>query len=195
MSDGPSYERLDEVLADVGAAVGPAQAHGILCGMMSAPAKADQARWMAQVLENSQPRGDSARACLEVLVEVFEATAADMEDPEFSFAPMLPGDDRPLAQRARALGQWCDGFLYGIGLGELKGDQPLAPDVSEALRDIGEIAQVEVESEADEENEAAYSEIVEYVRMAALLILESLRPEPEAGKAAGQKREEPKRTH
>ena len=36
---------------------------------------------------------------------------------EMEFELLLPDDDAPLEQRATALSQWCQGFLYGFGTG------------------------------------------------------------------------------
>jgi len=48
--------------------------------------------------------------------------------------------------------------------------------VGEALSDLSEIAQIEFQVDGGEADEQAYAEVVEYVRMASLLLMETLRP-------------------
>ena len=49
---------------------------------------------------------------------------------------LLPTDDAPLADRAAALGQWCQGFLHGFGVNA--GGLELSTDAKEVLQEISE---------------------------------------------------------
>ena len=90
--------------------------------------------------------------------------------------PLLPDDDAPLRQRADALGAWCQGLLYGLGLGQADRRGQLSVESREFLRDATEIAQVGFETdEASEADETAYAEVVEYLRVGLLMVLEDLR--------------------
>jgi uncharacterized protein YgfB (UPF0149 family) len=87
----------------------------------------------------------------------------------------LPDDDAPLVERAMALSQWCQGFLYGFGIGGAVPRDRLSGEVEEVLRDLTHIGQASVETGADaEEEEQAYAEIVEYVRAGVQLIHDEL---------------------
>ncbi len=172
MPDIELYHELDDALAAVEAETTAAEAHGILCGMLSGPGDAQQTRWIAQVLEDAHARGDAAKACLTLLTQLFTDTTEAMDDDDLRFEPLLPGEDAPIGERAAALGRWCEGYLLGIALGGISeaGDRP--KEMDEVLSDFAEIARVEDDPEADEETEAAYAELVEYVRMGALLVQE-----------------------
>ena len=88
---------------------------------------------------------------------------------------MLPGDDVPIADRASALGQWCQGFLYGLGTSPIPDADALPEEVAEIVRDLTSITQVSVDvQETDEANEQAYSELVEFVRVGAQLLFDEL---------------------
>ncbi|RFA31256.1 hypothetical protein CAI21_01035 [Alkalilimnicola ehrlichii] len=176
MQGNDAFERVERALAGVDAEFDAAQSHGMLCGMLSAPNSVKPAAWIAQVLVNTEPKGEPAQFCLTELAALFERTVAEMDDANLEFQLLLPDDSAPITARASALGNWCDGFLYGMGMSSLKPDMQLPREVSEALRDMGEIAQVEINPDAEEENEQAYAQLVEYVRVAALLIMETLRP-------------------
>lgn len=166
------YEPLDQALAALEAGAGAAAAHGRLCGMLTVSESVDRARWIAEVLEDTAPRGDAAKACLMLLSRLYEETCEALADPELGWRILLPGDSEPLALRAAALGAWSEGYLFGLAVGGLTDGAGLPGEVREALGDLAEIAQVDTDPEADEDNEQAYAELVEYVRMSTLLIRE-----------------------
>lgn len=174
MTKSPEYQTVRDALHAVGAATHASEAHGLLCGMLSAPGDTEPARWLAQVLAGSHPRGDAARDCLTALTALFEASREDVHDSELRFQPLLPDDGAPLPERAAALGSWCEGYLAGLGLGGAKREAKLPREALEVLRDFGEIARVDTGLDADEDNEGAYAELVEYVRVGALLVLEHM---------------------
>lgn len=176
MDSDTLYSELESALVAVGATMGAAQAHGLLCGMLCAKPDLEQAPWMAQVLENTAPKGEEAQAVLAGLTQLFEDGKAALDNPEMSFEPLLPSDDAPVSERAGALAGWAEGFLLGLSLGGLPPHKDLGEDVNELLRDFTEITQVEPDPDSEEANESAYSELVEYVRVGTLVILESLRP-------------------
>lgn len=187
MKESPEYQTLHDALQAVGAATRASEAHGLLCGMLSAPGETEQARWVAQVLAGTHPRGESARDCLAALTVLFEATREEMNDPELRFQPLVPSDGAPLAERAAALGSWCEGYLAGLGLGGVKRETQLPREAAEVLRDFGEISHVDSGADSGEDNEDAYAELVEYVRMGALLVLENLAA-PAPSRPAGRRR-------
>lgn len=181
------YAPVEEALAAVEARLGAAEAHGRLCGMLTASGmQTECARWIAEVLEDTAPRGDAAKACLALLSELYASTREALDDPELGFHLLLPDDTEHLAVRAAALGSWCEGYLLGLGVGGLQPETGMPGEVAEVLRDLGEISRVEPDPEDDEENEHAYEELVEYVRVGVLLIREHERGQgPAQGQADG----------
>ena len=106
-------------------------------------------------------------------------TANALAADDFSFSLLLPDDDAPLSVRTDALSQWCGGFLYGLALGGFREDVEMPGNVSEVMKDFYEISHARFAYEAtDDADEAAYMEIVEYVRMSVLLLHEELQPLP-----------------
>jgi uncharacterized protein len=89
---------------------------------------------------------------------------------------LLPDDDAPLARRAEALAQWCQGFLYGFG--SVAGTQRNLPaQVDEVLKDLTQISRASAgDSEPTDDDEEDYVEIVEYVRVGAQLVHDELLP-------------------
>ena len=94
---------------------------------------------------------------------------------------LLPDDEAPLAQRAVALGQWCQGFLAGFGL--TARDGALSAEAMEVLQDLSAIAQVQSALEESEDGESDYMEVMEYLRVAPLLLFsECAKPAAPAAK-------------
>ena len=166
-----SYEELRRALARRPRALEPAECHGHLCGWLAVAAHPDPGAWIGA----AAPAGEEDEAGERLLRRLHRLTGEALQDPALRFYPLLPPERAPLPERAAALGQWCHGFLEGLGHGGLRRDQPLPAPVQEALRDFSEISRLGHQG-SGEQDEQAFTEILEYVRMAALLVYEELRP-------------------
>ena len=75
-----------------------------------------------------------------------------------------------------ALAQWCSGFLAGLGSSGDETLKAMSDEANDALKDMQQISTADVTDTAEsEEDEIAYAEIVEYVRIVVLMIREDLR--------------------
>ncbi|MEO6081179.1 MAG: UPF0149 family protein [Steroidobacteraceae bacterium] len=168
-----TFNELQGALQQSHALTDAAEAHGTLVGSLCATG-CSLDEWLAEIL----PEGQAANAAAASLRAVFDATNGALGDNEMSFQPLLPLDEEPIADRTRALGEWCQGFLYGLGVGVAVPDvSRLQGEAAEVLRDMTEITHVDVDPEDSEEsNEAAYAELVEFVRVGVQLLYEQLRP-------------------
>ena len=93
------------------------------------------------------------------------------------FDLLLPEDAQSIDERATALAQWCQGFLYGLGSGAVQDAGSLPGDVGEIVRDLTEISRVGVDiAQPEESNENAYAELVEFVRVSVQVLFEELEP-------------------
>jgi len=162
-------------------AAGLAECHGVACGLLVRRPGSDATALLQllAMLEIVEQPGDALR---EALVELHDATAAQLRDEMMGLVIWLPEDDSSLEDRTDALAQWCNGFLAGLGAGGENRFDTLSPEAGEALADLQEIALAEVTSEggrpgdgAREDEERAFAEIVEYVRIAVLILREDLR--------------------
>jgi uncharacterized protein YgfB (UPF0149 family) len=106
-----------------------------------------------------------------------------MNDVTGEFRLLLLDDDDALPERVETLAAWCQGFIYGLAAGGIKQDTELPEDTAELLRDMVEISRAGQETDdalaeesEEDDDEVAYMEIEEYVRMGTLLIYEELQP-------------------
>jgi uncharacterized protein YgfB (UPF0149 family) len=123
----------------------------------------DADAWLADAAQLLETEPDNVRNALIGLQEMVkgELTGDDV------VVLLLPTDDAPLADRAAALGQWCQGF-HGFGLNA--GGKDLSDDAKEVLQDLAAISQVQEALEESEDGEGDYMEVMEYLRVAPLLL-------------------------
>ncbi|MEJ2645024.1 MAG: UPF0149 family protein [Gammaproteobacteria bacterium] len=171
------YDEVDAALQQAGAIPDAAESHGILCGLTCAGGRPDAQAWMGQVLADTDPANAMVVPCRSVLEQLYQDTMGQLNDSALDFRLLLPMDADPLPDRAKALGKWCEGFLFGLGMGGVKDTASLPGTVPELIKDMSEISRVEFDIDSPEDaDEAAYTEIVEYVRVGVLLINEELHP-------------------
>ena len=123
------------------------------------------------------PEALAGRAAdLRALDEWFGAEIAALNDVELDFALALPDDDARSPERVAALGEFCAGFVYGVGIGvAARGNPALPADTRELLEDFMAIDGADDDG-AEAADEEAFVELAEYVRVGVLLVNEELKP-------------------
>jgi uncharacterized protein YgfB (UPF0149 family) len=174
-----AYAAIDALLNRAGSPVSAADAHGCLCGLLAVQPGVAAERWLEVALEETDPADSGVDEARRVLARLFEAVREQIKDPELGFGLLLPGDEQALAERTRAMADWVQGFLYGLALGGLRDETRLPEDSAEILKDFAEIAQAQFEVDEDEENEVAYAEVSEYIRVGVLVLTEELKGAPD----------------
>jgi uncharacterized protein YgfB (UPF0149 family) len=166
-----SYSDIQKVLQRARAATDAAEAHGTLTGCLCAVVPYRFEDWLVEILPDGGPDSDASAR----LLELYKGTEESLISGDLRFELLLPEDELPLDTRASALGEWCQGFLYGLGSGALSDAAKLPGDVGEIVRDLSEITRVGVDGgETLESNENAYTELVEFVRVGVQLVFEEL---------------------
>ncbi|MEE4173213.1 MAG: UPF0149 family protein [Xanthomonadales bacterium] len=175
----PDFERSLALTQGNLDAAGLAETHGVACGLLvrQGDANLDAYLNLLSLLEIAPEPGPALRSIFE---ELLNATRDQLADEAFRLDLWLPEDEESLEDRTEALAQWCNGFLASMGAGDDPRIDTLSGEAAEALADIQEISMAELggeegAGEVSEEEETAYAEIVEYVRIAALILREELR--------------------
>jgi uncharacterized protein YgfB (UPF0149 family) len=151
------------------------ECHGICCALLCRRSNAnlDHFLRLLDTLEVVKSPGKNLRS---LLASLFKASKAQFEDDELGIVLWLPCDKETLEDRTMALSSWCSGFLAGLGAGGGKRLEGLTDDANEALRDVRQISSADVtDTTESEEDENAFAEIVEYLRVVVLMIREDLR--------------------
>ncbi len=178
MATPPSL-RIDNLLAALDAAnMGqtPVEVHGALVGIICGGIEQSKDNWIKPLLELMND-GQLLSESLQVLIEeLYQDTLTRVSDIEFGFSLMLPEEEEPLSKRVEALSLWVQSFLTGIAMVQPKIDKA-SVDVQEVIKDLADIAMVEFDVVEDEESESAYMELIEFVKMAALLCYSEFGPD------------------
>jgi uncharacterized protein YgfB (UPF0149 family) len=168
-----NYTEIQRVLLEERSLTDAAEAHGTLAGCLCAAIGYRFEDWLQEIL----PEGRAHPMSKETLRELYVGTAGALEGPQMEFDLLLPEDEQPLDARTAALGQWCQGFLYGLGTSVVQDDSGLPGEIGEIVRDLTEITHVAVDSgQSEESNESAYAELVEFVRVGVQLVFDELGP-------------------
>lgn len=174
MENPVSYSALSAALPRLGFDQPAAEYHGALCGALCV--RMVEEVDVLQVLQAIEPdEHDLAAGSLlnSLRAEAVNALANGVAPPQL----LLPDDALPLALRAAALGEWCEGFLYGLASRKGFDLKKASEDVREVVQDFAEFTRMGFEDSDDEETqEAAYAELVEYVRVGAQLVFLELTP-------------------
>lgn len=166
----PSYATLEKSLEQTVSSLYPAEVHGLMCGYICAIHDKQDYDWDTLV-----PGIKKNKKCQLLLDQLFETTYHQLSEFSFEFSLLLPSDNAAMSARAESLGLWCQGFIIGIQQSAALKQKNVSEEITNALEDLTEIAQVDYNNMSDtDEDETAYFELVEHVRLAALMIYHEL---------------------
>ncbi len=169
------YERVERQLASADVESSGAELHGIVCGLLCAGGSDGLSLLKNELVSDLSPDDLLVQECWESAQRLYTETQTAINGPGLGFTPFLPDDEKPIRTRAMAVSEWCQGFLYGLGLGGLEDEKQLSEEAREALSDLTEITRMDVEALADdEENEDALVELTEFIWVAAMLVREEI---------------------
>jgi yecA family protein len=178
METSVEYDRLDGALRRCGAGWDASQAHGLLAGRLATAGADAGFEWLSQVLEGTDANSAFTNECEGLLRTLFEVTYRQLAERQSEFEPMLPDDQDAASVRAAALARWCEGFLHGLVSakhGDALKKRLAAEPLADIIRDMLEITRAAAGDDDDgDSEEAAYTELVEYLRVAAQLTYEEL---------------------
>ena len=178
MEEKVTFDVLDSALRRCGASWDAAQSHGLLTSRLATAGVPAGPDWLLQVLEGTDEANALRVECQRALDRLYQATYWQLSERLSEFEPLLPDDETDVSLRTEALAHWCEGFLHGLV--SVKNSEPLrerlaTEPLSDIIKDLLQITRAGLDEESDEEdNEAAYVELVEYVRVAAQLCYEEL---------------------
>ncbi len=153
--------------------------HGALTGLVCAGFTYEDNSYLALITDMFN-NGEALPAQVKQLIKhLYNQIWQYIIDDNYGFELLLPDDDDSLAERSNGLSMWTQGFTLGFGL-QQKNSQQLPEDIQEILKDFVEIANLSSDiDDDDEDSEQAFYEIVEYVRISALLCFSELGVAPE----------------
>lgn len=169
----PEYAALTATLQQAAIPLSPAELHGMLSGSLCVGDAWQGESWFEQALlskDASNPCQDKTQ-CRENILQLYRYTSEQLCEMSFGFQLMLPDDEQLLRDRVEALSDWCRGIitalkLAGIQMGDAKSD-----DARDALLYLHQVVDIDLDSVSiSEEDERAYVDAVEYVRLAVVML-------------------------
>ena len=176
----PTYPQFCEQLSILALPISASMLHGILCGYLCAGALHEAETYLRAL--TSAHRGEPARVATQALFGLYSVSQQQIDEDNFSFQLLLPEDDEPLDVRAKAFGEWCEGFtktLTGLGIAH---EQLEEEECQESLVHLLEFSELDYTAlQVQEEDERALMEVSEYARMAVLRLYWDLKVNQQAG--------------
>lgn len=171
-----TYDLIDDALIKANAIADASEAQGTLCGMVCVSGSGGINNWLSHIFGEEKdsknlyvPESDT------ILTALHDATVDQLLQGDYDLQLMLHDDKESLDIRIDDLTNWCQGFLYGLSAAGLKDIKKLPEEASEVLQDMLDISKAGYDPEADdEENEEAYAEIVEYIRIGVYVVFDTL---------------------
>jgi len=182
----PDYDEFQEALVLMQTELSPAECQGIALGLLAWNQQSRAAaEWTRLLHQECIEQDTNTQACKKWLNDLFASAFKGLTDGHFGLRLYLPSDEIPLYLRSTAISQWCRGFMFGLGLMGFDNRMLSNLLINEALQDISQIMNIETtQDKVTEDSEKEYFELVEYLRMATLLIYSEITGIEGAGKSA-----------
>lgn len=166
----PGYEAIDQLLHQQQIALTAAEMHGLISGMLCGGNHDDS--WKNLIFELTNEGLAFPQLLSQPLQHLYQVTRETLEDEGFMFQLFLPDDDSEsvtVFDRADALSGWVNHFLLGLGVVQPRLNKAQG-ELKEAIDDLRNIAQLGYDEDEDQEElEQSLEEVIEYVRVSAIL--------------------------
>ena len=169
------FDQVQQALDRLKAATDVAEAHGTLCGLLTAQQGVE--KWLQLTLDALPESGDLlAREHVQLLMRLFEQSQSSLNADDMSFELLLPADEDDFEIRLQGLASWCRGFLYGLALNGKTRLENLSQQGRECMDDLLQISNLDASAEQTADSENDYAEIAEHVRLSVIYINAELHP-------------------
>ena len=162
----PDYLFLSDLLQSAQNVFSAAEGHGLMLGLLCAGLSDWRSLLLGEEAQSQAPTPELEQT----LQQLFEHSQTQLQQQRMPLDLLLPDEEAPPEEQARAIRDWCQGFLYGFGLAGQQNSDFLSSDAGEALADIAQIAQLDTDSLDDQSSEESLLELKEYLWVATSLI-------------------------
>ena len=176
------YKSLDKIRISASITNNISEYHGIICSRLCFGIKEFNDLISKDSNTNNQIVSLQLKEFNTALTEIIDEQEKLFKSNALDFQPLLPDESEPIEVRAVALALWCEGFIdgYGMCIAELELDIKSIGDggISEIIEDFSQISTLSKTTvENGNEEELAYFEVVEFVKVGTQLVYEELKRE------------------
>ncbi|MBT5362124.1 MAG: UPF0149 family protein [Gammaproteobacteria bacterium] len=175
MNEEIRYDDINSALQRLSLTMDAAELHGTFCGRLSSGQGSEESQWMRELIGERDEANLQARDDVMLIAKLLGAMVEQLNDAELHFQLLLP-EEVSLVERTEALAAWCEGFLYGYGIAVANRKENPGETERELLQDLMEISRASFDGEESDEDEMDFIQIVEHIRMGALLLYEETHP-------------------
>ncbi len=173
MSKSHDYQQAQLLLEKHDIFIMPAEVHGIISGLLACGLDIERSEYLTLLSDVLNEGIEFEKELKTWLAELYSQVVESFGSDELHFEPYLPDEEESLLDQANALVAWVSGYLLGFGLKQ-KSYGKLSADVKEVIQDFTEISRLDTGFDETEEDRQAFVEVVEYVRVSALLCFAEL---------------------
>lgn len=162
------FKTLDSILQDAGLVTSASYTHGVITAFMSTGINMQGRIWLEPLIEGARKKG--LKKLKSLLLELYELTFKTLVESWAQFELLVPAHES-LENRARAVSEWCDGYLYGLALGGIQDLhlQNFSEEEQEMVERFVEISQLDLKSiTISQEDETAFRDLYDYIRDSVL---------------------------
>lgn len=163
-----NYDELALQLQSNSCTIHPSVLHGLVSGLVCSGLVVDGG-WQGLIGEEMGEDAHLPGILDSLQVSISEA----MQDEELRFEPVLPDGDAIIKARLMAMTGWTQAFLQGFNWAKEELKLKLEKSVEDYIAEIWEIASLNIEDgeeEYDNQSEADYFEVVEFLKVCVLSI-------------------------
>jgi yecA family protein len=151
--------------------INPSYAHGYWTGLICGGQSVSPKDWIIALFDKPDAWDTLDPHLARFFLLVAEVTVEQLSDPHYTMQLLLPDDEDPIDERLASLCDWVRAFLAGFeAQGKIQPRPALSEEAKEALSDLQEITALSVTFNDAASEEQDYAEVVEYVRLAVLLL-------------------------
>jgi len=172
------FNLVSQALQRAEASVSASECHGMLTAQLSVASGSGASECVRHIFDDEvDTQSILFMEALKMLEKLLTETQGSLNDVDIGFTLLLPDEEEPIEDRLSALAEWCQGFLFGLGLAGLSEENSSSDDVKEFMQDLVQIGNIDLsDSDESEQNEQDFSELVEYVRIGVLYLQEECNP-------------------
>jgi yecA family protein len=177
----PAYATTADTLRADSLAVTPAEMHGLIAGMLSGGLELEDGSWLTMLYDYTHQGMGWPTESKTLAMQSYHQLKAQLTGSDLDLDIYVPDDEQSgVVARAEALVEWINAFLAGVGLIGTKG-RTLSKDVTEALGDLKDVAQLGVDEDGDMQEQAELLEqVVEHVRVCSMVVHAELGARPDS---------------
>jgi len=167
------FTQIEAALSLADLEISVSEVHGTVIGAISNHLKTGITPDLLKLIEPGANADDGRYSQLnELLYELYRQNSELLFESKDGFDLLLPHNDDSLSVRVEGLATWSKGFLLGLLYNNSFSIDQIPENGAEIARDLMQIAEAAAGADDEQQEDWAFAELQEYVKVGAQLIFE-----------------------